>query len=244
MKQILTATLLLISTGIIASDTIPKFSAFFNLGQSIPIGAYKSNNQPNSSLEIAQSDNFAKSFNLGANYLLRPNLGLCIGISQASFKLDKGSFEKHHSSSNSQSESYLRDHYNLRFYFGAFTQLSIQELHFNPGLNLGISAMNFSYSDYYELDPNNNIYKTISYQYTTPVYLSFNSSLITTYDVFSYKEIVYAIQLHTEISFQNPEVTYDKIESNQQSGTMSKSTKSERQNVVFGYYGVGIVLKF
>lgn len=238
----LTIFILAWSIGLHAQDSIPKASMFLNLGQSIPIGSYSSSYGSNP-LEIGKASPFAKSFNCGIDYFFKNKLGISLGISSSKFYLDKVAFEQSHTDNLNFSDSYLREHFSFRMYTGISTRVIYKRLSIDPRLNIGLTAFNFEYSDFYETNIDGDVVKTINYKYEAPIFTSLNGGINATYELLNNRDLGCAIQIFSEISYQRPRVKYKKNESDKNSGTINKTNESYRQNIMFIYYGIGLVLK-
>jgi hypothetical protein len=244
MKKIyLLIFVILCSIGLHAQDSIPKISLFLNIGQSIPIGSYSASSNSSNPVAIGQTSSFAKSFNCGFDYYFMHKLGVSLGLSSSRFDLDKMSFEKSHTDNLKYSDSYLRKHLSARLYAGLTTRFIFNKLSIDPRLNIGFTSFNFEYSDFYETNTEGDIFKTISYKYETSIFMSLNGGINATYELIDYEDIRLGLQLFSEISYQRPEVKYEKIESDKNNRTINKIDKSYKQNLMFVYYGIGLVLK-
>lgn len=242
-KTYLTIFILLCSIGLHAQDSIPKISLFLNLGQSIPIGSYSSSSSTLNPVAIGQASPFAKSFNCGFDYYFINKLGVSLGLSSSRFDLEKVAFEKSHTDNLQYSDSYLRKHLSARLYAGLTTRFIYNKFSIDPRLNIGFTSFNFEYSDFYETNTEGDIFKTINYKYETSIFISLNGGINATYELIDYEGIRLGLQLFSEISYQRPEVKYEKIESDKNNGTINKINESYRQNITYVYYGIGLVLK-
>lgn len=236
--------LIIVSSAINAQETNRHASFFLNLGQSIPLGAYKAKPTSTNPIEVANTSHFAKSFNMGLDLYLLPKLGLTLGATAMQFDLDKTTFEKVHGNNLLPSDSYLGEHRTSRRYLGITTRFSYHKFNIEPRISIGISNFITDNADYYQKDSNNEIYRTISYSdvFVTS-FPSYNGGFNLSYNIVAFYNVTLGLQLFSELSYQKPEIKYDVTKSNKMEGTIKFETHSYEQEVVYLYFGVGLTLK-
>jgi hypothetical protein len=219
-----------------------QISAFLNVGQAIPLGKYRSNSSTHNPVETGKAKRFGQSINMGVNLFGQKSIGFCGGISVFDFKTDASAFEKMHlNNPDDNTESYVSNPVNGKIYAGISAQLKFQKLFIEPRLLLGYTGFVIDYSDYYQKSDNNTIYRTITYQFETSPFISYTGALNIHYDCLTLPDFAIGLQLYIDYSFQQPEIKYEKIESNSLTKTINISNVSGKQNISSLYYGLGII---
>ena len=239
MKNIVLIISLLISLNLIAQDTL-RSSMFFNLGQSFPGDNYRAGTITSSSLKIAESAPFAKSFNMGMDMDIKNNWGYTVGASICEFNTDSVSFILFHKNEFSKSESFLRKHKIASMYLGFYKRYSYHGFEIKPGVNIANMLYGFSSADYYLKNDNNQIISTTNYDYQTNPNIAISFRLNTVYNFLDAGFIKMGVQLFGEYFYSNPRITVNETYSNRETGILRHKEYVINQTVSYLYIGVGL----
>ncbi len=224
-------------------EKTPKFSSYINIGQSIPIGNYSSSSKSNNPIEIGKTDLFGQSINWGIDYYIKKHIGLTAGLFLADYSLDNNKFEHIHNKNQSYTESYLQEHNLERYYFGITTRLMYKNLFIEPRFALGYTVMDFGIADFYQKNYNNEIYKTINYDYKSSSFISYNLGINFNYKLINWGRFQILLPLFIEFSYQNPNIEYKQIISNKIKETIETNNYSYKQKIMTLNYNFGIMIK-
>lgn len=245
MKKLFLILLIFVSIKLGAQDSIQRIYLFLNIGQSIPFGDYSATSITSTPVEIGKKSNFPSSFSFGLDYYLRKInwIGFTLGVSKNRFNLDESSFLSLHSEDLQNTDLFLKEHNFARIYFGLTSLFAFRNLSIEPRASLGLTSYNFEFADFYQKNSEGAIYRTINYKFENSISVSYNLGINASYYLFDIYRKKVGIQLFSEISYQKPKVEYQKIESNKDEETLKISNEDFRQNILFIYYGIGIIMK-
>jgi hypothetical protein len=125
----------------------------------------------------------------------------------------------------------------------------LKRFYAEPRISIGIVTPIWVDADVYFKTPTGEIYRTISYSFSTPedsegIWACYNGAINLNYNILQRKDgPAIALLIFSEITFFNPKVLQKTIESDSHADTITNSEATYRQPFTYFYYGFGIILK-